>query len=691
MMMVLPGIWKVKLGRPEKATPLAYREAPPARRGIKALPAVADCPLDVSAWSFSGSPAGCRLEIPVQDGEQFFGLGLQLKSHAQRGKKKVLRVNSDPVSDTGDSHAPVPFLVSTRGYGLYFDTLRYASVYVASHVKRGTAADGASARENRIATNTDDLYGRHGKGASTLVIQAPAARGLSVFVFGGPTLRAAVQRYNLFSGGGCLPAMWGLGVWYRTLGAFTQQDTLALARSFRERGIPCDVLGLEPGWQTHTYSCTYAWNRERFPDPDAMTRELERMHYRLNLWEHVFVHPDSPLHVALRPHSADYEVWGGLVPDLTVKEAREAFAAYHERELAGKGVTGFKLDECDNSDFISFPWSFPEHVRFPSGLDGEQMHSLLGLLYQRMILSVYRKLNRRTCCQVRSSHALAAPYPFVLYSDLYDHRDFVRGVVNQGFSGLLWSPEVRHAVSPEDLVRRLQSVALSPQALINAWYIRNPPWLQVETEKNNRNEFMPSHEELEAACRDILRLRMRLLPYLYAAFARYWQEGLPPFRALAMDWPEDVAAHKVDDAYLMGDSLLVAPMFAGQTERKVYLPAGEWFDFHTRRPLAGGQTHTVAADLQTVPMFVRGGSIVPLAEPVAAVAADTVFRLTAVRFGQPCAPFRLFEDDGETYAHERGAFNTVELAWDEAGGERVTRRGKFKGRRYEVVGWEHVE
>src|SRR5690606_18415999 len=134
--------------------------------------------------------------------------------------------------------------------------------------------------------------------------------------------------------------------------------------------------------------------------------------------------------------------------------------------------------------------SFPECAAFPSGLDGEQMHSLLGLVYQRAIHDAFEQANVRTYSSVRSSGAFASPLPFVLYSDQYDHRDFVRGVATCGVSGLLWSPEVRHADSHGDFIRRIQAVVLSPQALINAWYCKNPPWLQYDREKNNADDLL---------------------------------------------------------------------------------------------------------------------------------------------------------------------------------------------------------
>lgn len=688
---VAPGIWRVRLGAPESVTPASVRESIPRADALAAMPEAGPCPFDPAQWTFTQGPRGCVVDMPWNDAPAY-GLGLQLKSFNQRGRKKTLRTNSDPIADTGDSHAPVPFLVSAEGFGIYVDTLRYVSVYVGSHGRTGHGS-------NWVRPWFLEIPGKDGKPAPAparpkdwrLVFDIPAAQGVDIYLFAGPSLKQAVQRYNLYSGGGCLPPMWGLGVWYRVLAKFTQEEVVDLAQGFREREIPCDVLGLEPGWQTQSYPCSYVWSPERFPRPQEVIDKLKALGFRLNLWEHVFVHAESPVADAVRPSAGSYEAFGGLVPDLTVPAVEKAFTGHHDRELISRGVSGFKLDECDNSDFIGgLPWSFPEHSQFPSGLDGEQMHSLLGPLYQRAMNRVFRKHNRRTYGQVRAAHAFAAPDPFVLYSDLYDHRDFCRGVANIGFTGLLWSPEVRHAADSQDLIRRIASVVLSPQALVNAWYIRNPPWLQVNADLNNKNEFQADRDQLESACRELFRLRMRLLPMIYAAFARYAFEGLPPFRALVMDWPDDAQTHGLDDQWIIGEGLLAAPLFAGQKERELYLPQGDWYCFHTHQKFEGGRKHTVPADDARVPLFVRSGCIVPLAEPVACVKDETLFRVTATTFGPVCTPTSLFEDDGVSFDFEAKRFNRIELAWSKQGGPRVSRTGNYPGRRYEIVGWQHV-
>ena len=685
--MVAPGVWKIRIGTPEAATAVSLRQIPPASMAMQRLPPAPTLPLDTTGWRAECPDNGLVVRIPYPSSASY-GLGLQLKSFDQSGKKKTLRVNSDPVADTGDSHAPVPFLVSVEGFAILVDTARYATFYVASHDPKDSTPAAEVSAGAAVAGSTDELYAlRSSQTGRELVVFIPGVRGVDIYLFAGPTPKLAVQRYNLFSGGGCLPPMWGLGVWYRITGSATQQQAIDMARGLRERKLPCDVLGLEPGWQSQAYSCSYVWNAQRFPQPNAMIQDLRHLGFHVNLWEHVFVHPSSPLHPQLTAHSGDNLVWGGLVPDLSLPQACNAFAAYHDKTFVARGVSGFKLDECDNSDFIASPWSFPEHSRFPSGLDGEQMHSLLGILYQRCLHWVFRKHNQRTLSQVRSSHALAGPYPFVLYSDLYDHRDFVRALANSGFTGLLWSPEVRDAKSVEDLIRRLQTVVLSPQALINAWYIKNPPWFQVDVPKNNNDVAMEDWEQVETICRQTLQLRMRLLPYIYSAFARYQSEGIPPFRALVLDYPADPKCHKVDDQYLIGDGLLVAPLFAGSGARDVYLPPGDWYCFHTHQRFEGGQSHHVTHDLRTIPIFVRSGTILPLAEPVDHWEAGQVLHINPIVFGTPAEPACLYEDDGHSFDHETGAFNLVELSWDRLRGGAVARKGDFAGRMYQIGHW----
>jgi alpha-D-xyloside xylohydrolase len=675
---VLPGVWKFSFGTPEKITPTSTRHYPPATSGFDALPPVTACPVTVTGTI---SRRGCLISVPLAPNEVPFGLGLQLQSFMQRGTKKRLRVNADPKMDTGDSHAPVPFYVTTRGYGVFIDTARYITFYGGG---KKLANSGPSKEPNEKSLIANDAlpaaYRRANLSEHTQVlVDVAEAEGIDVYVFAGPSMRQAVQRYNLFSGGGPLPPRWGLGMWYRVKADYKQDEVVNLASEFRSNRIPCDVLGLEPGWQTHAYSCSFVWG-DHFRNPGALVSDLASKNYHLNLWEHAYTHPSSPIHEALAGHAGNYEVWGGLVPDFVDPQARQIFADFHEKTHVALGVSGYKLDECDNSDFTG-NWCFPEISTFPSGADGEQMHCLFGLRYQDAIQSVFEKRKQRTYGLVRSSGALAAPYPYVLYSDLYDHKEFIRGLANAGFSGLLWTPELRDGASSEDLIRRLQSVALSPMALINAWYIKNPPWKQVNRAANNADKFSPGWEDVEAKCRTVMELRMRLIPYIHAAFVRYHREGLPAFRALVMDYPNDPKAWLVDDQFLVGESLLVAPAFAGESSRNVYLPEGEWFDYWTGKLHSGKQSVRLDVPLDQIPIFVKSGTLLPLAEPTLHTDDPASWRLTVQVYGNGRTPAKLYEDDGNWAP----PLSEVQLSWDDARKSgSLTRSGPGK---YEVAKW----
>jgi alpha-D-xyloside xylohydrolase len=670
----LPGIWKARLGTPERATPVSLRTIGPATDALKAMAAAGETPL--GAIHGSATPRGFELSLPLAAGELMYGFGLQMYSVMQRGTKKTLRVNADPKGDSGDAHAPVPFYVTTRGYGVLVDTARYAAFYCGSTHPHGEDAPAASAASPLAGFAVE----------SSVHVEIPEAQGVDVYLFGGPAMVQAIARYNLFSGGGVNPPEWGLGFWYRAYLNADADRVLELAREFRERKIPCDVMGLEPGWQTHAYSCSFVWEKNRFPDPAAMIASLSGMNYKLNLWEHAYTHPTAPIYKALEPYAGDYDVFGGLVPDLSLPAARRVFGDYQKKACIDLGVSGFKLDECDNSDFTG-GWAFPEFSHFPSGLDGEQMHSIFGLRYQDTILEAYERAGRPTYGLVRSSGALAAPYPFVLYSDLYDHRVFIRALINSGFSGLLFCPEVRDAQNAEDLIRRMQSVVFSPVAMVNAWYEQNPPWKQLhapfEAMKEREKSAVPldaDWEKLEAQCREVINLRMQLAPYFRAAFDRYAAQGTPPFRALIVDWPDDERLALVDDAYLVGDRMLVAPVFAGETSRDVVLPRGNWCDFWTGEELAGGRTIKVQTQLDRIPVYVKAGSVLPMAEVGPHTSALEARRLTVRVYGDGSLPFGL--------THKGAKLLTI--LWNNATG-----KGEFqldaKGRdSYEVIGWKKM-
>ena len=561
---------------------MAFKRFPEKKDAIAQLSDL-NPPFKLDEITFKVTSSGCAIKLPLHKGEEIYGFGLQLKGFRQTGHKKHIRPNADPLSNSGDSHAPAPYYVSTGGYAVLVDTARYASFYCGQAKEKGFSA--LAKAEYTAHTDTDSLYTADTSGnPGKMLVEIPIAKGADIYMFTGESMLEAVQKYNLFSGGGVSFPAWSLGIWYRLFGKSTDKEWLDMAKKFRRQKLPVSVLGLEPGWQSAAYSCSYVWDKERAANYRDFMREVSEMGYKVNLWEHAYVHPTSPIYSDLIEYSGDYEVWKGLVPDFTIPEARKIFADYHRENITSVGVSGFKLDECDGSDYTNH-WAFPNSAEFPSGLDGEQMHSLFGILYQQTVLEISDKPSMHS---VRNSHALAAPYPFVLYSDLYEHRDFIRGVANMGFSGLLWSPEVRHATSVKDLIRRIQTVILSPQALINAWYIKNPPWEQINRQKNNDGEIMEDSAAVTAMVKELFEFREKLIPYLVEAFNKYKRTGIPPFRALVLDYPDDYETYEIDNQYMIGDCFMAAPLTSESDIRHFYIPKGKWTLYGTNEVYENG-------------------------------------------------------------------------------------------------------
>ena len=341
------------------------------------------------------------------------------------------------VGETGASHGPVPFYLSTKGYGVFVDTARVPMVEVARLTPNQSAA-ADDPRSGQIKTSEGELYAaRAARGRTEVIFDLPGnSKGVDVYVFGGPTMREAVQRYNLFSGGGAVPPLWGLGLKFRTFTRADEATVLKTARALRAMEIPCDMIGLEPGWQSKSYSCSFTWSKERFPEPAKMLQELQQTGFKVNLWEHAYIHPSSPLFAPLKSRAGDFLVWGGLVVDFVDPEASRIFADYHDRELVSKGILGFKGDECDKQPPTdATPFNYPYCSIFPSGIDGDQMTQLYGYLYQRALFSAFKAHNLRTWGDVRATTALAAPLPFNLYSDAYSFDQYLRQLVNASFTG----------------------------------------------------------------------------------------------------------------------------------------------------------------------------------------------------------------------------------------------------------------
>ncbi|KAA5547484.1 glycoside hydrolase family 31 protein [Adhaeribacter rhizoryzae] len=667
---VEPGVWKGIVGKPEAYDLLKAAGATPYKAGLNNIGKAA-FPLPQAQISAVVKDGKTYLRFPLVEKEQLYGFGLNFQMVHQRGKILELHVDHYGGKDNGRTHAPTPFYVSSEGYGIFVNSARYIKVWAGTGVRHDS--ENFPAPKDR---NTDKTWAA--RPYSDAVEMLVPAEGVEIYVFAGPRPLDAVKRFNLFNGGGYLPPRWGLGFTQRVMTKSTAADVEKEVQDFAERGYPLDFIGLEPGWQSKAYPGTFAWDKTRFPDPAKFTQDMLKKGIRLNLWINPYVSPDAPFYKQIKPYTASHTVWLGLVPDFTMPEARNIFFSQLEQDQVDIGVSGYKIDEVDGYDY----WLWPDVALFPSGTSAEQIRQTYGLLTMRYSAEMFRKQNRRTFGLVRASNGGGTSFPYVIYNDYYNHEDFITALINSGFAGVLWTPEVRASKTGEEWLRRFQSNVFSPMAMINAWASGTKPWTYPEVEKQVKEYAL---------------LRMRLLPYWYTEFAKYHFEGTPPFRAMNLEdgyqlptKNENIAAvtntnleenpyleavaKEVKDQYMAGEYLLVAPMFAGQTTRKVILPKGRWYDFYTGAYVGDGQILTVTPGLDKMPVYVKDGGIIPMMPPLLqAPKANQKVNLEIRHYGEKNGIYRLYDDDGETFDYEKGAY-----AWRDI---KVARQknGQFKG------------
>jgi len=281
--LIEPGIWKATVGKESSFSLLKVMENIPLKDALKQLPTTA-FPLlqeDIVANNVDGK---ITLRFPLEEQEAIFGLGLNFKTVNQRGRILNLHMDHYGNSDNGRSHAPVPFYVSSRGYGVLIDAAQYMTFYVGTANRKG--ARHPPEIKNR---NTDTSWDAQPY-SDAIEVNIPG-ESVDVYVFAGPTPMNAVQRYNLFNGGGCLPPKWGLGFTQRVPVLYNQDDVLREVREFEDHHFPLDFVGLEPGWQSRSYPCSLEWDSTRFPHPGEFLNQLSGKGIRANLGSiHIYRH-----------------------------------------------------------------------------------------------------------------------------------------------------------------------------------------------------------------------------------------------------------------------------------------------------------------------------------------------------------------------------------------------------------------
>jgi alpha-glucosidase len=516
---------------------------------------------------------------------------------------------------------------------------------------------------------------------------------LDYYVFTGGAARtpgAVLRDYTALTGRGALPPLWALG-YHQSRGSYmNEEQVLGVAQEFRRRRIPADVLYLDidhmDGFRVFT------WNPKTFPDPKRMVERLHAQGFRaVTIVDPGIKHdPDFAIyrsgrdggHYVRRSDGSELheKVWPGVCafPDFTAPAARAWFGSLYQAPL-DLGIDGFWNDMNEPGVFPADGFSKPEiglgpQRTFPldarhqgDGLPGShaQYHNVYGMQMARASFEGLRKLRpeRRPMVLTRAGFAGVQRYAAVWTGDnspTWSHLALsipmltnlsVSGVpfVGADVGGFMGSP------SAELHARWMQAAALTPYFRTHSNDVSAPrePW-----------SFGAEYERIN---RDTIALRYQLLPYLYSLFEASERLGAPPLRPLWFEYPGDVRASLVEDQYLVGSDLLVAPVLhEGRTSREVYFPQGEtWIDWWSGARHAGGSSAKIAAPLDRLPLFIRAGSSVPTAAPVQHTGElkDAPLTLLVALGGKGSS--RVFQDAGDGYGYRDGKSRTIAVTQDE--------------------------
>ena len=594
------------------------------------------------------------------DDEHYYGLG--------QNQEGFLDHRGHPLHCWADYKAPaapsfcVPFLVTNKGYGLLWD-----------NPSRTTIEPGFNEQTRWVSEVGDRV---------------------SFFVIAGATADEIYAGYRLLTGPTPLLPKAAYGYIQCKQRYASQKEVLDVAQGYRERHLPADVIVVD--WFYYTKMGQMDFDPKFWPDPSAMNKQLHDMGFetKISVWPR-FV-PDDRYYAELRQkgwliHLADDTPIDGLPYDragsdidTTNPEAAAWYWKIIHDNILSQGFDAIWADETE-------PDLPPNGSYFHIG-PGTQFFNVYPLFHTAALYDGFRKdePGRRALILSRDAYLGAQRNgAFFWSSDIYPTWDTLKRQIPTGLdftaSGLAyWSndtggwqylPKEHHPahtplLDPSDARSNVGGYDDYPE-LYTRWF-QYATFLPIFRTHGSRpaNEVWSYGSQAEPILEKYLRLRYQLMPYIYSLAYQTWLTGAPFMRALPLDFPLDAKVADLRDEYMLGPAFLVAPVTEqGATSRQVYLPTGaDWYNYWTSERAKGGQTITVTAPIDTIPLFVRAGSIIPLGVPVESTHQTQAIDRIRIYPGAD-ATFTLFSDDGTTYAYEKGAGSITHLRWDDATGK----------------------
>jgi alpha-D-xyloside xylohydrolase len=533
-----------------------------------------------------GSVAATFEALALAPDEHIYGLGEKFMPFDRRGQR-IESWNFNTWGATNErAYKNIPFFVSSRGYGVFLNTTFKTTWDVGS---------GATSSISTQIETQDDRF--------------------DLFFIHGPRISDILIRYTELTGRPPVPPRWSFGFWQSKCTYSSWDEVWAVARKAREERVPMDVIHLDPPWLRERMYADLVWDETRFPDPAGNLARLREEGIRISLWLQPWIPEDSEVFAEGVAHGAFATREDGSVyfyaPTIPGRPPNRCgivdFSSQTGREwyiqkilgLIEQGVSAFKTD---------FGEAIPEDAVFANGMRGHEMHNQYPLLYNAAFYEAFERSGRASdlVCWGRSGWAGIQRYPVSWSGDMLCNFPSMACTLWSGLSFSLsgvafWSHDIggfMGETNPELFVRWAQWGLLSSHSRAHGTTSREP-WSQGEQALTIFREFD--------------ELRYQLIPYLYSLAHEAHQTGLPLLRPLVLELQEDPATHTIDSQYLLGPSLLVAPILEeGLMSRQVYLPRGTWYNFWTGTPYEGGRWIHIPTQLDSLPLFVKAGTILPL-------------------------------------------------------------------------------
>ena len=501
--------------------------------------------------------------------EMIFGCGESATGLNKAGQKVNLFVTDPQGPETDQMYKPIPFFMSNRGYGMFMHT---------------------------SAPVTCD-FGATYIGLNKMFM---GDENLDLFVFFGEP-KDILDEYTDLVGKPGMPPLWSFGTWMSRITYFSEKEGYDVAANIRKNKYPCDVIHFDTGWFDVDWQCDYKFSENRFQNPQQMLKDLRSQGFHVCLWQLPYFTPKNRYFSELIEKDMYVKNGNGEIPyeDVVLDFSNPETVKWYQDKLAGLlniGVSAIKVD---------FGEAAPLNGIYASGKSGWYEHNLYPVRYDMAVSEITKKLHNENIMWARAAWAGSQRYPLHWGGDAATTNTGLLGTLRAGLSfGLsgfsFWSHDMGGFVksTPEDLYCRWIPFGFLTSHTRAHGAPPTEPWLYDS--KRVQDVFRKSAE-----------MKYRLMPYVYAQAKECTEKGLPMLRALFVEFPDDPGAWKVDDEYLFGSQILVAPLLeSGMTGRTVYLPEGKWIDYQTEKVYEGGW-HRIEAGSLPIIMLVRDGSVLP--------------------------------------------------------------------------------